>query len=119
MFGSTVFQGEKLDALLPFGMLAVTLQNKLIVSVFHDPEREFESSRLVKEWQAQNLDKCSDAPRVAAALAVIYSEFVFKARAETLATEGEGFEALLKGIGYQLGLDIDPKTHEYSPRVTT
>jgi hypothetical protein len=119
VFGAAIYSGETHDALMPFGMLAVTHQNKLIVSVFHDPEREFESSRLVEEWHAVNLDKCLNAPRVAAALAVTYSEFLFKARAEALGTEGERFDALLKGIGYQLGLDIDPTTRQYSPRRTT
>lgn len=118
VFGSAVSVGEARDALMPFGMVAVTHQNKLIVSVFNDPEREFESSRLVKEWKALKLDECSKATGVAAALAVIYSEFLFKARAETLGTEGEGFDAMLKGIGYQLGLDIDPTTHQYQRRRT-
>jgi hypothetical protein len=118
LFGSMIASGEVHDALMPFGMVAVTHQNKLIVSVFYDPEREFESSRLEKEWKALKLDGCSNAPRVAAALAVTYSEFLFKARAENLGTEGEGFDAMLKGIGYQLGLDINPTTHQYHPRRT-
>ncbi|MBA9848139.1 MAG: hypothetical protein QM625_04075 [Ralstonia sp.] len=118
MFGSVTSSGEVHDTLMPFGMIAVTHQNKLLVSVFYDPEREFESSRLVKEWKELKLDECSSAPRVAAALAVTYSEFLFKARAEALGTEGEGFDAVLKGIGYQLGVDIDPTTNKYQPRRT-
>ena len=116
VFGSAIFSGEVHDALMPFGMVAVTHQNKLIVSVFYDPEREFESSRLEKEWKALKLNECSNAPRVAAALAVTYAELLFKARAENLGTEGEGFDAMLKEIGYQLGLDIDPTTHQYQQR---
>lgn len=116
VFGSTTVSGEKHDTLMPTGMLAVTHLNKLIVSVFYDSEHEFESSRLVKEWKANKLDECANAPKVAAALAVAYSEFFFKARAENLFTEGEGFDATLKGIGYQLGLDIDPITNMYQPR---
>jgi len=119
VFGSTMFLGEVYDALMPYGILALTHQDKLIVSVFHDPEREFESSRLIEEWHALKLYECSNAPRVASALAVIYSEFLFKAQVETLGNEGEGFNAMLKGIGYQFGLDIDPATHQYSLRRTT
>jgi hypothetical protein len=119
VFGSAIFSGETHDALMPFGMLAVTHQNKLIVSVFHDPEREFESSRLVEKWHALQLDKCTNAPKVVAALAVTYSEYLFKVRTETMGTVGEEFDTLLKGIGYQLGLDIDTTTHQYSLRHTT
>lgn len=119
LFGSDIYPGETHDVLMPFGMVAVTHLNKLIVSVFYDPKHEFESSRLVNEWKALKLDECSNAPRVAAALAVAYSEFLFKARAENLGKEGEGFDTLLKGIGYQLGLDIDPITKQYQLRRTS
>lgn len=118
VFGSTAFSGEVHDALMPFGMVAVTHQNKLIVSVLYDTEREFESSRLVKEWKELKLNECSNAPTLAAALAVAFSEFLFKVMAENLGAVGEGFDSLLKGIGYQLGLDINPATHQYQPRRT-
>ena len=115
-----MFLGEVNDTLMPFGMLAVTHQDKLIVSVFNDPEHEFESSRLVKEWHALKLDECSNAPKVAAALAVTYSEFLFKAQSEIFGNKGAEFDAILTGIGYQLGLDIDPATRQFSlRRITT
>lgn len=120
VFGSNMFLGEVNDTLMPFGMLAVTHQDKLIVSVFNDPEHEFESSRLVKEWHALKLDECSNAPKVAAALAVTYSEFLFKAQSEIFGNKGAEFDAILTGIGYQLGLDIDPATRQFSlRRITT
>lgn len=118
VFGSAIHSGEVHDLLMPFGILAVSHQNKLIVSVFYDSDREFESSRLIEEWHALKLDECSNASRVAAVLAVTYTEFLFKAQAETLGMEGEGFDALLKKIGYQLGLDINPATNQYSLRDT-
>lgn len=116
VFGAAILSGEMHDALMPFGMLAVTHRRKLIVSVFYDPEHEFERSRLVKQWFELRLDECSNTLAVAAALAVPYSEFIFKAKAEALGTEGEGYEALLKRVGYQLGLDIDLDTYRYRSR---
>ncbi|WP_044529417.1 hypothetical protein [Herbaspirillum sp. B65] len=116
VFGSTVCEGEVHDALMPSGMVAVTHQDQLIISVFYDPEHEFESSRLVQQWSEVKLDVCADASRVAAALAVAYSDFLFKARCETFGIRGEGQNLLLQGIGYQLGLDIDPVTHQYRRR---
>jgi hypothetical protein len=113
VFGATTVEGDENDAILPFGMLAVSHNSKLIVSVFNDSSQEFESSQLATEWTAKNLDTCSDAPKVAAALAITYSEFVFNARREILKTEGHGFDELCKGIATQFGLDIDPKTRRY------
>jgi hypothetical protein len=113
VFGSAIAEGEEHDTIMPFGMLAVTHQNKLIVSVFNDPAQEFESSQLVAEWKAKNLDTCPDASTIAAALAITYSEFVFNARRDELRTEGNGFDALCKGIGSQFGLDINPETRQY------
>lgn len=116
VFGSTIYSGEVHDALMPFGMVAVTHRDKLIISAFYDQERGFENSRLVQEWKALELDVCSSAPRVAAALAVTFSEYLFDARAEKFGIEREGLDSMIKGIGYQLGLDINLATGQYAPR---
>ncbi|WP_341644896.1 hypothetical protein [Thauera sp. SDU_THAU2] len=119
LFGATIYSGAAHDVLMPFGLVAVTHQDKLIVSVFYDPERKFENSRLVQDWKTLKLNECSNAPRIAAALAVVYSEFLFVARTDDLDTERERFNTMLKGIGYQLGLEIDPNTQQYQLRRPT
>lgn len=116
LFGCDIHRGETLDALMPFAMVAVTHQSHLIVSVLYDSGREFETSRLAKEWNALKLDQSESACTVAAALAVAFSEFLFQARRATFGTESEAFDALLKRIGYQIGLDIDPETRGFRPR---
>lgn len=119
VFGSAVMDIGKYDALQPFGMLVVTHKGKLIVSVFHDSDLTFEQSNLQNEWSTENLDTCVDAPRIAAALALKYSQFVFKEQTEGLGHQATVYDDLLKYIGAQLGLDIDPKTNTYSLRNKT
>ena len=114
VFGSTVKDLDKgHDAILSFGMVAITHRHNLIISVLYDPDREFESSRFATEWKSNKLGDCSNVSKITAALAVAYSEFMFTANAEAFGTKDENYDGLLKGVAYQLGLDVDPCTMQY------
>lgn len=115
-FGATVKEHDAgHDAILPFGMVAISHRGQLIVSVLFDPERTFESHRLKQEWAAAKLDVSQSPLPVQTALAVGFTEYIAAASEETFG-EPQPFDRLLEMVAYQLGIEIDPATAQYGPR---
>lgn len=115
-FGAMVKDlSQEHDAFLPFGFLVVSHDAKLIVSALHDPEHEFEASRLVHEWQEKQLHKQSETLPIQAALAVCFAEFMAQSSADIFGEKQE-LKELLELVGYQLGVEINSYDQTYRRR---
>ncbi|MCA8253101.1 hypothetical protein LGM89_07490 [Burkholderia sp. AU31624] len=115
-FGTTVREHDAShDALLPFGLVALSHCGQLIVSVLFDARRRFEALRLKQEWSALRLDVSESPLPIQAALAVGLTECI-TAASETAFGEPPAFDPLFEHIAYQLGIEVDPATAQYRAR---
>lgn len=115
-FGATVVNySDTHDAILPFGLVAISHRSELIISALHDSERGFESHRLDREWELTGLHECQSPLKVQSALAVCFSEFIVESIGDQLGEE-QPLEPMLHLISYQFGIEIDRDRQMYRPR---